>query len=1178
MSKKVSPGTRCPVSAAVEHVLVASRAEPSGLRLTRRRFIERAAGSSMAIALPAGLAACGNGTGTGDGDGDTAAEPLLPQPQVRTLFVNLSHEAHQGKRYWLTGGGKRYPVVPCSERPELLEAAKSTSQFLRAVPSGQLTHLVEGVQFAADSVTLAYVSSELNAQAGTWSMSSVQLLIPPAAAATAFARAANRNPGGALPLSAKRRFYGLPPAMTEQDLMEERDLLDSVSHAATLIGCHPDLMSLEPGAAYTVQSNHIGTNIGVTLLSARLTAAGPALPESNPGQPNATGWATLVPVRDGDGLHGAPLMNRNGLHKGYIQYQPSTHPSLRDSVRNLIIGTIPTVKNDPTLGADITALVPAAGGGSPNPQLAGVLWMRHDGSTRVDQSAGAGFDAADASEAMRLTRTNPQSGFAVSASSSRSGDTTTVKLTLISWFLEFRGVYLQFLDANSKVLPLKSMPEYQNGTITPNHDNSGDETDAMLLTLVGPVFTVFAIPVAPGFATPSFKVPEQASTVRILSSGLSFQGGNVYQDTVVPGAVMTGLINYGMTTILAAAGGAQWESPLLKAQVIPVMQGLALEYVAVLGSALPSTQTLVEQMGTPQFWEKQGLIVGKLLVTVGTGVLLKNLVTALVVDITESTAEDSVPVVGQVMQAISVVAGLASLAETSIELATAPWTYVDDLVFTHDVSLTLKPDPNDNTFPKAADNYTVTALFDDGTPYVQTLALAGAPSVLPPVVFRSVPVGGNVNLSVAFVQKAMQPGQPDVLLGKGSTGPIPNTVGNASPMLAIQEVRFPIGASTRYQHQQKTVLDANSRHRWQTTATAPSATAATSVCGGAGTICEFRDITVRQGTQQAQGYVGYAWQGQNNDPSIAPGCTGGGSGQLDQVANLNTDAGNGGANAQNGYVASACGIVEGGLRVAYSLLTQRGKNFYLDTTDITAPMLRQIVLEPQPAITPPASGGSWGVLNFASDALLLHPAGHLVSINKTLHKIETHRLPAVPLADADAKVALLAQPKSGRGSRPGLIDTPAAAAISADGVILVLEAGNNQIQAFDLGANPVRHFKNQKSPYSLILSATDPQAQWSYLDLAVEYTGFIYVLSYNTGSYVYRLDIYHPAQSGSAPIATTLNVNAARLTVDFWRNVYTLNYEVMMLPGGSAAPRTEPSISLWTPCSAGQTCSGLYES
>jgi hypothetical protein len=81
----------------------------------------------------------------------------------------------------------------------------------------------------------------------------------------------------------------------------------------------------------------------------------------------------------------------------------------------------------------------------------------------------------------------------------------------------------------------------------------------------------------------------------------------------------------------------------------------------------------------------------------------------------------------------------------------------------------------------------------------------------------------------------------------------------------------------------------------------------------------------------------------------------------------------------------------------------------------------------------------------------------------------------------------------------------------------------------------------------------------------VEYTGYLYVLSYNIGSNRYRLDVYHPGQATTNPITTTFDVNADKLTVDFWRNVYTLNYEVLRLPGGAVPPITEPSVSLWTP-------------
>jgi len=88
-----------------------------------------------------------------------------------------------------------------------------------------------------------------------------------------------------------------------------------------------------------------------------------------------------------------------------------------------------------------------------------------------------------------------------------------------------------------------------------------------------------------------------------------------------------------------------------------------------------------------------------------------------------------------------------------------------------------------------------------------------------------------------------------------------------------------------------------------------------------------------------------------------------------------------------------------------------------------------------------------------------------------------------------------------------------------------------------------------------------------YLDVGVETKGFIYVLSFQgTGSAQsdYHLDIYNPdgtwlsrtPENPSAP-----GVNAARMIVDQWRNLYTLNYDVILGPNN----RTEPSVSTWIP-------------
>jgi hypothetical protein len=400
------------------------------------------------------------------------------------------------------------------------------------------------------------------------------------------------------------------------------------------------------------------------------------------------------------------------------------------------------------------------------------------------------------------------------------------------------------------------------------------------------------------------------------------------------------------------------------------------------------------------------------------------------------------------------------------------------------------------------------------------------------------------------------------LAGKGTTGLVDNTVDTA-PDITIQEYQVPIQSTTQYEHKQKTALDAQGNHTWLVTAQGPTTKKSDISCEGAGTLCDFRSITVRQGTAQQPGYVGYAWQGYSTGVDA---CTGGGQGQLDQLANL------GDVSPQSGYVTGPCGFPTG-VKLSYNPLTHPSANFYLDTTldpnsGNSVNLVRQVQLDPTPGFDAPKNQRAWGKLNFDSTALLLHPTGKLVSISNAESFIETHQVPAASMSDADAAVQLLAQVHAGPGSRPGLLGGPSAAAISPEGVILILEAQNNRLQAFDLGGNPVPFFSQQQTPYFLNLDATD-SGDTVYLDLAVEFTGYLYVLSYNQNpnSNQYRLDIYHPGQSDTTPLSTTLDVNAAKLTVDFWRNVYTLNYEVLQLPTTppTVPAITEPSVSLWVP-------------
>ncbi len=149
--------------------------------------------------------------------------------------------------------------------------------------------------------------------------------------------------------------------------------------------------------------------------------------------------------------------------------------------------------------------------------------------------------------------------------------------------------------------------------------------------------------------------------------------------------------------------------------------------------------------------------------------------------------------------------------------------------------------------------------------------------------------------------------------------------------------------------------------------------------------------------------------------------------------------------------------------------------------------------------------------------------------------------------------------KMGYGTRVGLLNTPVAVTVF-DATVLILENGNQRIQAVDVSGNPVLRFQNGTTNLVELEQGTGIV----YLDLGVEGMGYMYVLSYvNDGATAddYRLDIYDP--QGNQLLRAT-GIAAARLAVDTFRNVYTLNYETI-----ANAPRVEPSLSQWNPMTPG---------
>jgi hypothetical protein len=166
------------------------------------------------------------------------------------------------------------------------------------------------------------------------------------------------------------------------------------------------------------------------------------------------------------------------------------------------------------------------------------------------------------------------------------------------------------------------------------------------------------------------------------------------------------------------------------------------------------------------------------------------------------------------------------------------------------------------------------------------------------------------------------------------------------------------------------------------------------------------------------------------------------------------------------------------------------------------PLLDNFFLEPQPVVqqqplnfylrgvkldlppgeytfnySTPSDPNIWGIFQNQTpfQELAVHPNGYVVGLDNTNAKMFVLKLPANAVAPAQAPLAM---PLSGKGGREGLLDSPQAMTVAADGRILVLETGTRylpqpRVQAFDVKGNPVPSFAVNQPSFQITGAGAD---------------------------------------------------------------------------------------------------------
>lgn len=618
-------------------------------------------------------------------------------------------------------------------------------------------------------------------------------------------------------------------------------------------------------------------------------------------------------------------------------------------------------------------------------------------------------------------------------------------------------------------------------------------------------------------------------------------------------------------------------------------------------------------------------IADRLVKLLGNKTLTPKLLVWLLTKMGAEELAEAVPFVGWVLRAVSVAANIASITETTVEVLSSSAERENTISIAMDLSLSMNWDLDDFQWPATATHYQV-QVWQAGqvtrqTDWTNLDDVARKGTIVVPL--KGLSSGGSCRILVIFK------GAFDVVVGKGYAATyqpsaaaieglkqgtkefaaIPATIvaklaplankaykstgalvaalesclgtndattyrksiagqlaridiallldpsGSSSDVsveCTIQEQLVLLTPKTSYIH--KRVLQYGGGAYWWLNTAQARAVARPTCDNAADALCELSSITVAQ----RSGQLGYAWRSSSAGLKVCGSSAA--STQVYTVQNISLGPVPGAQLRSLTQSGQRCGIIAGA-GVVYQMMGPvdgSGANFLLDGR-ADGVHVRPLNNTLDSAFELNQANQSFGTFPSLPTAVVWHPAGYVIGVYAAQHKIAVINVNKPALSDWQARPAVQ---YGGLGNRAGLIRQPVCIAATLSSVFLVLEAGAGRVQAFDVQGQPYFGYATGTASW---FSLKDRGSTVQYLDMGVEAMGYVYVLSrINNGLNAsdYNLDIYTPAGDW---VCATNGFTAARMTVDLWRNVHTLNWETLRGQDG----RTEPTVSEWVPGTAG---------
>lgn len=790
-------------------------------------------------------------------------------------------------------------------------------------------------------------------------------------------------------------------------LVAAQTLVMTLDTAATLVAFHPELANVQPYTTAIVRNDHVLPDPEVdpdqynamTVLSNAIGAAGT--------------WAPVIPCTD---QHGTPLQAGYELkdeHGGFAPGQQLYTYSL--------VPAVAAAASPATGGARRTA--------ADDVRLAGKTWAPTPGTSVIQQSPGRPARSAVGDLAYKWTVTERTDHHGVTV------DPGSIKVDGAGTFtIDAANSYLRTLFAGYQLLDELGTPSGEKQKL---HSVSATNTIMGIPTWTDP--TSLSIPLG------------DAAGVQLLFGSL----GTSDWDPLVspPGALLTGLWQYGVPTVFLIAGKAFTSSSIFNKIVNDrELQAIVLAVgFGIVGGGLPTAAALTNTKSVLT-------AAGDAILTLAVQKGLETLGEWLIEQAGSGALVSAFGPVGWVLRLAAMGLDIEEMAVTTGEVLSSPACITVTAKRAIDVTLTMAPDPRHGeagkpataVWPAVATRYVATLQYKDGTSFQLKDELPATTSgTVLALRFADVPAGGSYRIFFGvYSGSGWLAGvwQSDWLAAQPTSGTT-----QALGEHAIRENLVPLAPDTQYVFKERITVSGGV-FGWTAGGLPPSAPLTSLACGGGGTLCELVGITINDSAFQ----VGYAWRASGmglppDDPTAPPS-----NDQLYALQNLSVLA-----RPMSRLKTSAIGLRN---RPAIAYAPSTNSDAVVDETNFVVDPrgggmnLRRVTLEDNRTTFGLEDPGlpSWGSLPLENvDAAAVHPSSAVIACSWQDSKLLLLDLPEAPAADGRAPTALMV---SGEGLRQGLMQGPRALAVAPDGRILVLETVNHRVQAFDTKGNGVPGF------------------------------------------------------------------------------------------------------------------------